>query len=53
MEDKFGCKFTHYLLIAQILGRKSSDEARFPLLSFFMLISIVGVDVTRKKWTVK
>ena len=47
MEDKFGCKFTHYLLIAQILGRKSSDEARFPLLSFFLLVSIVGVDVTR------
>jgi hypothetical protein len=31
MEDKFGCKFTHYLLIAQILGGKSSDEAHFPL----------------------
>jgi hypothetical protein len=53
MEDKFGCKFTHYLLIAQILGGKSSDEARFPLLSSYLLFGIGNDDATRKKRIVK
>ena len=53
MEDKFGCKFTHYLLIAQILGGKSSDEARFPLLSSYLLFVIVNDYATLKKRIVK